>query len=370
MAAGVAATAPMACASPLPHAGTAQRAAAPVCTPLPALAPAIHLKIVMTVSSFHILPIDNTVSPEQPAELRSFGWAAAEAGPALLVFGAVHGNEQSGTHAIRRWIERFESGQVRLKRGRLTMVPVANPKAFVKNEREGDRNLNRNFVPTEQPQNFEDHMVNALAPLLESHDALLDLHSYSGDGIPFAMTGPLNNNGTLEPFARQVEEEAFAKAVGLPTIVQGWLEVYDKAVQASNGAIRAEHGIGTNEFMRSRGGYAITVESGSHADPEAIEIADRCIAGVLNLLDMADVQVEPVARYTTHHMKDVFMRQSEGDQMVKDWQNFDPFHKGDLLATRADGSQILAPFDGCMIFPQSDAPVNREWFYLATTDHA
>ena len=101
MAAGVAATAPMACASPLPHAGTAQRAAAPVCTPLPALAPAIHLKIVMTVSSFHILPIDNTVSPEQPAELRSFGWAAAEAGPALLVFGAVHGNEQSEAEQLQ-----------------------------------------------------------------------------------------------------------------------------------------------------------------------------------------------------------------------------------------------------------------------------
>ena len=322
----------------------------------------------MTTSSFHLLPVDKTVSPEQPAPLRSYGWATAVDGPALLIFGAVHGNEQSGTHAIRRWIARFESGEVRLKRGRLTMVPVANPKAFIKNEREGDRNLNRNFVPQAQPQNFEDHVVNALAPLLESHDALLDLHSYSGDGVPFAMTGPMNNTGNLEPFAQAEAEDAFAKAVGLPTIVQGWLEVYDKAVKASNGAIRAEHGIGTNEFMRSRGGYAITVESGSHDDPAAIEIADRCIAGVLNLLDMADVAVEPVEKYTTHHMKDVFMRESAEDTLVKDWENFDPFKKGDLLATRADGTQILAPFDGCMIFPQLDADVNREWFYLASTD--
>ena len=322
----------------------------------------------MTTSSFQLLPVDNTVSPEQPAPLRSYGWATAVDGPALLIFGAVHGNEQSGTHAIRRWIARFESGEVRLKRGRLTMVPVANPKAFIKNEREGDRNLNRNFVPQAQPQNFEDHVVNALAPLLESHDALLDLYSYSGDGVPFAMTGPMNNTGSLEPFSQAEAEDAFAKAVGLPTIVQGWLEVYDKAVKASNGAIRAEHGIGTNEFMRSRGGYAITVESGSHDDPAAIEIADRCIAGVLNLLDMADVAVEPVEKYTTHHMKDVFMRESADDTLVKDWENFDPFKKGDLLATRADGTQILAPFDGCMIFPQLDADVNREWFYLASTD--
>ncbi|MNT24710.1 hypothetical protein D3C72_1602010 [compost metagenome] len=85
---------------------------------------------------------------------------------------------------------------------------------------------------------------------------------------------------------------------------------------------------------------------------------------------MADVTVEPVARYTTHHMKDVFMRQHKDDKMTREWQNFDPFKTGDLLATRADGTQILAPFDGCMIFPQSDAEVNREWFYLALTDHA
>lgn len=324
----------------------------------------------MTVSRFQLPPIAPTAHADQPAALRSYGWATAVDGPALLIFGAVHGNEQSGTHAIRRWIARLESGQVRLKRGRLTLVPVANPKAFGKNEREGDRNLNRNFVPQAQPQNYEDYVVNALAPLLESHDALLDLHSYSGDGVPFAMTGPLNNDGPLEPFSQAAEEDAFAKAVGLPTIVQGWLEVYDKAVQASNGAIRAEHGIGTNEFMRSRGGYAITVESGSHDDPAAIEVADRCIAGVLNLLDMADVTVEPVAHYTTHHMKDVFMRESDGDRMAKDWVNFDPFKKGDLLATRADGTPILAPFDGCVIFPQLDAPVNREWFYLAATDAA
>ncbi|PWB14724.1 succinylglutamate desuccinylase/aspartoacylase family protein [Comamonas sp. JNW] len=324
----------------------------------------------MTVSRFHIPQQDHSPSAEQPAALRSYGWASAVPGPSLLIFGAVHGNEQSGTHAIRRWIERFESGQVRLKRGRLTMVPVANPKAFIKNEREGDRNLNRNFVPQAQPQNFEDHMVNALAPLLESHDALLDLHSYSGEGRAFAMTGPLNNTGTLEPFARQQEEEAFAKAVGLPIIVQGWLEVYEQAVKASGGALRPEHGIGTNEFMRSRGGYAITVESGSHEEPQAIEVADRCIAGVLNLLEMADVTVEPVAQYTTHHMRQVFMRQSADDRMQKEWQNFDPFRQGDLLATRADGSQILAPFDGCVIFPQPDAAVNREWFYLAQTDHS
>ena len=314
----------------------------------------------------HLLPW-SSLGSERHLTVFRFGEGERKA----YIQASLHADELPGMRCAWELKKRLSELEARgALNGVIELVPVANPQAFVKNEREGDRNLNRNFVPTNKPQIFEDHVVNALAPLLENHDALLDLHSYSGDGVPFAMTGPLNNTGKLEPFARQVEEEAFAKAVGLPVIVQGWLEVYDKAVQASNGAIRAEHGIGTNEFMRSRGGYAITVESGSHEDPEAIEIADRCIAGVLNLLDMANVSVEPVAKYTTHHMKDVFMRHSDDDQMTQEWVNFDPFKKGDLLATRADGTKIIAPFDGCVIFPHIDAPVNREWFYLAQTEVA
>lgn len=300
-----------------------------------------------------------------PFPIRWHGWAATEPGPALVVMGAVHGNEQSGTHAIRRWVQRFESGQARLLRGRLTMVPVANPKAFGQNTREGDRNLNRRFLPLPEPRDYEDHAVSVLAPLLASHDALLDLHSYEGDGVPFAMTGPQNNGGPLEPFARAAEELALARSVGLPRIVQGWLEVYDKAVQASHGRMRGDEGLGTNEFMRSRGGYAITVESGSHGDPAAIEVADRAIAGALQLLGLVDVQLGEQPAQQIVRLHDVFIKRDHGDRMSRGWKNFDPFGLGELLATRADGTPIHAPFDGCMLFPHADAPLEREWFYLA-----
>ncbi|MBA3478461.1 MAG: succinylglutamate desuccinylase/aspartoacylase family protein, partial [Lautropia sp.] len=147
-------------------------------------------------------------------------------GPRLLVLGAVHGNETCGATAIREVVAEFISGDRQLARGVLTLVPVANPVAFSRGTREGDRNLNRDFRPSVCPENAEDRIVNHLAPLLSTHDALVDLHSFASAGEPFVFFGPPDNGGDLEPFRRAAEEEALARAVGLARRVFGWLPAY------------------------------------------------------------------------------------------------------------------------------------------------
>ena len=32
---------------------------------------------------------------------------------------------------------------------------------------------------------------------------------------------------------------------------------------------------------------------------------------------------------------------------------------------RGDGTAVVAPFDGVVVFPNADAQVGQEWFYLA-----
>src|SRR5690606_11093344 len=108
-------------------------------------------------------------------------------GPRLLVLGAVHGNETCGPTAIRSVAAQFATGERRLARGVLTLVPVANPVAFKRGTREGDRNLNRDFRPSVCPENAEDRIANHLAPILRDHDALLDLHSFAAEGSPFVF---------------------------------------------------------------------------------------------------------------------------------------------------------------------------------------
>jgi uncharacterized protein len=36
-----------------------------------------------------------------------------------------------------------------------------------------------------------------------------------------------------------------------------------------------------------------------------------------------------------------------------------------LIATRADGTQVLAREDGCIVFPNAAALPGNEWFYFA-----
>lgn len=291
-------------------------------------------------------------------------WAALTPGPSLVVLGAVHGNETCGTYAVVRAIDDLQHGRLLLRRGRLTLVPVANPLAFGQKTREGERNLNRRFVPRAKPQDYEDRITYQLAPLLASHDALLDLHSFHTPGEPFAMVGPRNNQGAREPFRRAEEEGELARALGVDQVVEGWLDVYDRAASA-RGEPLDEEGVGTNEFMRSQGGYAVTIECGQHEDPAAVRVAERAIRGALALLGMADVPAPPRFDGPAARLQDVVLRESPDDQLARNWNSFDVVRTGELIARRADGCELRAPRDVTLLFPYPEAGVGQEWFYLA-----
>src|SRR5574337_1079103 len=143
-------------------------------------------------------PMDDPLPP-----FKSVAYAGRASGPRLLVAGAVA-----------------------LAAGSVTFVPIANPLAYARKRRAGDRNLNRALQPTDAPREFEDHVANWLCPLLAAHDVLLDLHSFQSPGQPFVMVGPRDNRGTLEPFAHAAEEEALALRLGVARAVDGWLDTY------------------------------------------------------------------------------------------------------------------------------------------------
>ncbi len=304
-----------------------------------------------------------------PEQLHWQSWTALAPGPALIVLGAVHGNEVCGAHAIARTIADLHAGRLQVARGRLTLVPVANPLAFRQATRGGERNLNRHFVPRADPRDYEDRVTARLAPLLAAHEVLLDLHSFHTAGEPFAMVGPRDNPGPREPFARAAEELALARALGAPQVVQGWLEVYDQAARA-RGELPGDDGIGTNEFMRSQGGYAVTLECGFHDDPRAIDVAAQAIRGALAHLGMAEVAPPPRQRAPVARLREVVLRESPGDVLARDWRSFDPVEAGTVIGVRADGRPVRVERAGCVLFPFPESQVDQEWFYLAEIDAA
>jgi len=295
------------------------------------------------------------------------------------VLGAVHGNEVCGSKSIAQVLEAIDSSQLNIERGSVTFVPVTNPLAYQLKQRIGDRNLNRNMAPSAIPQDFEDRIANVLCPLLDAHDVLLDLHSFHTGGAPFVMIGPQDNNGSLEPFNQSDAEMQLALCTGAPRIVEGWLDTYARGVSrraaapTAAGTARAQtlvtnpnYGVGTTEYMRSRGGYGVTLECGQHDDPQGVKVARRAILQTLALLDMASVPPEPVpADREILRLVDVTDREHAGDSFSREWRSFDAVKAGELIGMRQSGFEVKAPHDGFVVFPNPRAEPGQEWFYMA-----
>jgi predicted deacylase len=306
--------------------------------------------------------------------LRAHRIAGLQPGPRLIVTGAVHGNETAGTKGIRRVLELIDHGEIEITRGSVTFVPVCNPLAYNQMRRMGDRNLNRRLQPTATPQDNEDRIARVLCSWLAEHDVLLDLHSFRSPGQPFVMRGPADNRGELEPFAHAAAEAQLAAHVGPSRVVEGWMQAYAdgvarrKARGLTPGAVHEDpsYGVGTTEFMRSRGGYGLTLECGQHDDPAGADVAEHAIRQTLALLGLADLPLAPPARpFECLRLAEVVDRHAEGDRFVKTWTSFDPLAEGELIALRADGTEVRAPQLGYIVFPDVSALPGHEWFYLA-----
>jgi predicted deacylase len=318
------------------------------------------------------------VLPAYPTgQLRSHRFEALAPGPRLIVLGAVHGNEVCGARGIERVVAEFDAGTLQLARGVVTLLPVTNPLAYLKVQRNGERNLNRNLRPNDNPQDYEDQIANRLCPMLAGHDVLLDLHSFQAQSQAFAMIGPPDNSGELEPFAHAAQEQALALRLGVGRVVEGWLSTYAVGVQQrlarTHPGDRAgllstdpSYGVGTTEYMRSQGGYAITLECGQHGDPAAPEVAYRAIRNTLaHLALVSEPDPAPCHDLEFLRLHQVVDRFHPEDHFVRPWASFDPVKAGQPVASRHDGTPVLAASDGYIVFPNTQSTPGNEWFYLA-----
>ncbi|MDX1669731.1 MAG: succinylglutamate desuccinylase/aspartoacylase family protein [Limnobacter sp.] len=321
--------------------------------------------------------------PELPAlpvslQFEQVTFTALNPGRKLIVLGAVHGNEVSGSKAILKMIQEFRAGTRTLDKGQVTFVPITNPLAYNRKQRNGDRNLNRNLAETDQPQDFEDHVANWLCPVLRAHDVLLDLHTFAKGDRPFALFGPPNNQGQLEPFEQQELERGLALRLGVDRFVDGWLDTYARGVQARVEYARKtglpteglntdpRYGMGTTECMRNGGGCAVTLECGQHDDPDGPAVAYQAIENTLLYLELVEGKaVEPVKEYEHLTLTEVIDKQHVDDQFSQNWLSFNEVQKDELIGVRHSGEEVRAPFKAKIVFPNPGSQAGQEWFYLA-----
>ena len=284
---------------------------------------------------------------------------AVEPGPRVIVLGGVHGNEPCGPAGIAKAIDAFRSGRLTMMRGSVTFVPVANPKAFRINRREGDRNLNRALSEKPIPLDNEDRIANLLCPLLRAHDILLDLHSFGAAGQPFAL---VETDG----------ECRLAAALRLPLVLHGWMDCHRRMCAARpETAVRLAHAVGTTEYMRFTGGSAITVECGSHCDPDAPSVAYGSIVRTLRHVGLiAGMQASPDPCPELWEIVEVVPSHSPEDRLEKQFAAGEAVVMGQEIGRRATGTPIVAPFDARVIFASRSAPAGEELCFLCRPSSA
>ncbi|PDT64093.1 succinylglutamate desuccinylase [Bradyrhizobium ottawaense] len=302
--------------------------------------------------------------PSTGALVRSHTFVGSQRGIRFIVLGAVHGNETCGTIAIEKLLHELLGGEIEITAGQLTLVPVTNLLAYQRGTRDGDRNLNRNFGPTETPHDNEDRIANELGPLIAAHDVLLDIHSFGWPSVPFVLLGPEDNSGELEPFGYASEEDAFAECLGVRLAVDGWLAA--NAAGARSRGSNIWYCRGTTEYMRSRGGYGVTLECGQHSDPDGQKLAYRAIRRSLAHLRLIDAQApERKERLEILRIYEAVYYSTPKDRFARKWKSFDRLYRGDVVGYRADGTPVVSPEDGFIAFPSPKANPGAEWFYFA-----
>lgn len=318
-----------------------------------------------------------------PIHLESYSFFGLQKGPSLLILGSIHGDEICGTKAIESINELLAQKKIVISSGNLTMIPISNPLAANLNTRNGERNLNRNFYPKDDPKDFEDHINNVLCPIINTHDIILDLHSFRKGKKPFALIKSISNDHSIELILSnkktRLYEKTLASWLGVKTVVGNWTDTYVKGVNRRKQEqkinkdffnavnLDSKYGVGTTEYSREHGAIAVTLECGQHLDPLSQTTAFNSILSILNQLGMlknSNIKFEEKnINFVT--LFEVFDKHDIDDHLLFAWENFDQIDKGSEIAKRSNGEKILAKYDGYILFPNNDARLGQEWFYLA-----
>lgn len=280
-------------------------------------------------------------------ELQSFHYKGENAGPHLLLTGAVHGNEVAGSIALNKLIGLLDSGEITIKSGSVTIIPICNPRAYDQDVRFTEENLNRLIRKNDNPQSYEDKIAQEFIPFIDACDYMLDIHStHMPDDRPFSFMD--------ENHVKCVE---FAKATGMETLLVGWENVYQGEDYS------------TEAYANAQGKQALTLECGYHKSDEAGTIAWNAIMNGLNFLGMIEpAQPVPETDHQIFRFIDKIMAE-DGDRLAKDWKHLDPVSKGDVIYHKHGNTPVIADQDGYILIPNNEAKAGMELYYFGVEEN-
>lgn len=289
-----------------------------------------------------------------------------ERGPLLIVTGGVHGNEPSGVAALERVFAELERTHLPL-RGRFVGL-AGNTASLAGGARYVDEDLNRLWTaervaaaragtaPATSEAREQGELLEALEGVLAGDNegaALLDLHSTSGAGPPFAILSDRPANRRL------------VEALGVPAVLGLHRDVRGTLI----------------EWFDALGHTSVVLEGGQNADPQTLARHEAAIWVALASLGLIaeDCGIDlgaqrALLRASTANLPgaiDVRLRwgiePGERFRMEPGYANLQRVQRGELLARtgRFGEIQIRSPFDGMLLMPLYQAQGN-DGFFLGT----
>jgi succinylglutamate desuccinylase len=249
----------------------------------------------------------------------------ASPGKTVAIFGGVHGNERVGVRTIEHLLKTLT-----VQRGSVYLV-YANPEAIEKQVRLVHANLNRLFDRSLTGDTYEYARATELMDILDTCDALLDIHSYnSPSGDQFLIT----------------EENALdiAAKLDFPVVGTGFTRM----------------GAGSDSYMTAHGKVGITAECGtSNRTDDFFPLAVTTAMQFLQHFGVVD-EVVPYAHVPQKrvHAERLVLKQTDSFRFTRDYKDFEPLADSEVYAT--DGTELRAGTGECIIFPRESVPVGGE----------
>ena len=251
-------------------------------------------------------------------------------GDHVVIVGGTHGNEPAGPKAIVQLHHAFRNGELVLNQGKISFL-LGNPKAYEKDVRYVDSDLNRAFTRSD-PSTVEGKRAAEIEVFLADYNdikALLDLHSVSiGD---FKVLVYAKDDGDNTEFALKLSTIPL-HFVFHPQHMPGTL------IQAAS----------------AHGGRGLIVECGNHRAKQAVETARQHILTFLahhHLFDEGHLLKERTpGRITCFESIQAIQPHNNFSFLIKDIKTGTKLSKGQKYA-RDDRGYHIAPQDCYVVVP-------------------
>jgi predicted deacylase len=267
-------------------------------------------------------------------------------GPTLIAIGGIHGNEPAGALALDRVAARLANMSDELK-GRVYLLS-GNTRALTLGSRFIDADLNRHWTPEnmsrvsserlmEAAEGVEltelDRILDSILVTAEDEVYVVDLHSTSAEGKPFATVGDtLRNREFAQKFPVTI-------LLGIEEQLQGTML----------------------EYLNNAGAVTLGFEGGNHTSPSTIDNHESLVwlalenAGIIE--NSGELNEHRKALAGTRKKAEIYevryrhaITADDDFVMNAGYNNFDPIRRGQALAIDKRG-EVKAVESGTILMP-------------------